>query len=69
MGAMPSNSRRLAVAIMIGAASVFVPQWDPEEHWATAMMQEHAVVEESSYDDPPPDLGFRLVWPDWHTTF
>lgn len=57
------NHRTIAAAIALGAASVFLPHWDPDEHWATPDREVVIIVEQLDDDDwvdAPPHHG-RLV--------
>lgn len=50
--------RRLAVAMALGAATVFLPHWDPADHWSDVSAVDHVVAEEASPDHP----GGQLPW-------
>lgn len=47
-------------AVALGAASVFLPQWDAEDHWATPDKPIVTIVDQLDDDDwvdAPPHLG------------
>ena len=46
-------------AVALGAASVFMPNWDPDDHWATP--DRHGVVIMQQSDDEPDDPISRLI--------
>lgn len=45
--------RSAVVAAALGAASIFLPQWDPDDHWATP--DRHVVVVSEQADEDPLD--------------
>lgn len=46
-------------AAALGAASVFLPHWDPDDHWATP--DRHVVVIVEQFDDDTADPLSRSV--------
>lgn len=54
------RTRSLLAAAALGAASVFLSQWDPEDHWATPETEDITVVDQLDDDDwvdAPPHWG------------
>ena len=55
-------------AVAIGAASVFLSQWDPEDHWATPEAPVVTVVDQLDDDDwvdAPPPWGLLSDGREW----
>jgi hypothetical protein len=55
-----SELKTIAAAVALGAAAVFLPQWDPEDHWATPDAPVVTVVDQLDDDDwvdAPPHWG------------
>lgn len=50
---LPPKVRSAMAAAALGAASVFLPHWDPDDHWATP--DRHIVVIVEQFDDDPVD--------------
>jgi hypothetical protein len=63
IGSRPSSIRFRAAmaAAALGAASIFLPHWDPADHWATP--DKHGVVVIEQRDDDPfePHFISRLI--------
>lgn len=54
------SARAALAAVALGAASVFLSQWDPEDHWATPDKPVVVVVDQLDDDDwvdAPPHWG------------
>jgi len=51
--------RRALAAAALGAASVFLPHWDSDDHWATPNRNVVVIVEQ--LDDDPVDPTFRSI--------
>ena len=61
----PTRSNSLGIrsamaAAALGAASVFLPQWDPMDHWA-APDKHVVVVFEQADDDPFDPVGAMIA--------
>lgn len=54
------KAKRYTAAVAVGAASIFLPQWDPDDHWATASLVSDIIAEEVAPDEPggEPMLSF-----------
>ena len=55
-----TQARAALAAVALGAASVFLSQWDPEDHWATPDKPVVVVVDQLDDDDwvdAPPHWG------------
>lgn len=61
--ARKDNAKRYAVALAVGAASIFLPQWDPDDHWATAGLITDIVVVAVAPDEPGWVPGLSFVGP------
>jgi hypothetical protein len=60
--------RAAMAAVAIGAASVFLSQWDPEDHWATPDTSVVVVVDQLDDDDwvdAPPHRGALSDGREW----
>jgi hypothetical protein len=52
--------KTIAAAVALGAAAVFLPQWDPDDHWSTPDAPHVVVVDQLDDDDwvnAPPHRG------------
>ncbi len=55
-----TEMKTIAAAVALGAAAVFLPQWDPDDHWATPDTPHVVVVDQLDDDDwvdAPPHWG------------
>jgi hypothetical protein len=60
--------RAAMAAVAIGAASVFLSQWDPEDHWATPDKEVVVVIDQLDDDDwidAPPHWGLLSDGREW----
>lgn len=53
------TARSAIAAAALGAASVFLPHWDPDDHWATP--DRHVVVIVEQFDDEPFDPTLNAI--------
>jgi hypothetical protein len=55
-----TDMKTIAAAAALGAAAVFLAQWDPEDHWANPETPHVVVVDQLDDDDwvdAPPHWG------------
>ncbi|MDH3247495.1 MAG: hypothetical protein OEQ47_00925 [Acidimicrobiia bacterium] len=60
--------RAALAAVALGAASVFLSQWDPDDHWATPDKPIVAVIDQLDDDDwvdAPPHSGLLSDGREW----
>lgn len=60
--------KAVMAAVAIGAASVFLPHWDPDDHWATPDAEVVVVVDQLDDDDwvdAPPHRGSLSDGREW----
>ena len=62
------SARAAMAAVALGAASVFLSQWDPDDHWATPDKPVVIVVDQLDDDDwvdAPPHWGTLPSGQEW----
>ncbi len=62
------SARAAMAAVALGAASVFLSQWDPDDHWATPDKPVVIVVDQLDDDDwvdAPPHWGTLPGGQEW----
>ncbi len=62
------QTRTVLAAVALGAASVFLPQWDPDDHWATPEAPIVNIVDQLDDDDwvdAPPHWGVLADGREW----